>query len=60
MKFLSALLVIAGAIVLLFALVVHVVNNIKGIGQTQWDWKVNSACCSIAAVFFYFAHKLWN
>lgn len=60
MKFLSAVLFLIAVIVVLFALVVHIVDNIKGMGPTQWNWKVKAVCGSIAAVLFYFSVKLWG
>lgn len=38
---LSSICYTLAVVALVFALLVHTVNNAKGIGNTVWNWKVN-------------------
>ncbi len=48
----SSIFYVLAVAAILFALLVHTVNNAKGIGDTVWNWKVNlySAVFAVAMI----------
>lgn len=45
----SSICYVLAVAAILFALLVHTVNNAKGIGDTVWNWKVNLYSALFAA-----------
>lgn len=59
-KLLSVLLWLIGIFALLLAVIIHVVNNAKGIGPTHWEHKTNALCIGWFALFAGAGTYLWD